>query len=87
MPIDESFPLKEAESPYGQSKRQCEEVLKSLHDSGHSFKNITLRYFNPIGAHPSALIGELPLGIPENLVPYVTQTAIGRKRVFNCLWR
>ena len=79
MPIDESFPLKEAESPYGQSKRQCEEVLKSLHDSGHSFKNITLRYFNPIGAHPSALIGELPLGIPENLVPYVTQTAIGKR--------
>ena len=79
MPIDESFPLKESESPYGQSKRQCEEVLKSLHDSGHSFKNITLRYFNPIGAHPSALIGEIPLGIPENLVPYVTQTAIGKR--------
>ena len=79
MPIDESFPLKEAESPYGQSKRQCEEVLKSLHESGHSFKNITLRYFNPIGAHPSALIGELPHGIPENLVPYLTQTAIGKR--------
>tara|TARA_B100000700_G_scaffold41497_1_gene42295 strand:- start:22 stop:642 length:621 start_codon:yes stop_codon:yes gene_type:complete len=79
MPIDESFPLKEAESPYGQSKRQCEEVLKSLHESGQSFKNITLRYFNPIGAHPSALIGELPLGTPENLVPYVTQTAIGKR--------
>ena len=77
MPIDESFPLKKAESPYGQSKRECEEVLEKLNESDFSFKNITLRYFNPVGAHPSALIGELPLGVPENLVPYLTQTAIG----------
>lgn len=79
MPIDESFPLKEAESPYGQSKRKCEEILENFHESGHNFKNITLRYFNPIGAHPSALIGELPIGVPENLVPYLTQTAIGKR--------
>lgn len=79
MPIDESFPLKEAESPYGQSKRECEEILENFHESGHNFKNITLRYFNPIGAHPSALIGELPIGVPENLVPYLTQTAIGKR--------
>ena len=79
MPIDESFPLKEPESPYGQSKRECEEILKKLNESDFCFKNITLRYFNPIGAHPSALIGELPLGVPENLVPYLTQTAVGKR--------
>ena len=79
MPIDESFPLKKPESPYGQSKRECEEILEKLNESDFSFKNITLRYFNPIGAHPSSLIGELPLGVPENLVPYVTQTAIGKR--------
>ena len=79
MPIDESFPLKKPESPYGQSKRECEEILEKLNESDFSFKNITLRYFNPIGAHPSALIGELPLGVPENLVPYLTQTAIGKR--------
>ena len=79
MPINESFELKKAESPYGQSKKKCEEILETHHKSGHSFKNITLRYFNPIGAHPTGLIGELPLGTPENLVPYITQTAIGKR--------
>ena len=79
MPIDESFPLKKPQSPYGQSKRECEEILEKLNESDFSFKNITLRYFNPIGAHPSAFIGELPLGVPENLVPYLTQTAIGKR--------
>ena len=79
MPINESFPLKKAESPYGESKKICEEILKKLNNSNHSFKNITLRYFNPIGAHPTGLIGELPIGIPENLVPYITQTAIGKR--------
>ena len=79
MPINESFELKKAESPYGQSKKKCEEILETHHKSGHSFKNITLRYFNPIGAHPTGLIGELPIGTPENLVPYITQTAIGKR--------
>ena len=79
MPINEGFELKKAESPYGQSKKKCEEILETHHKSGHSFKNITLRYFNPIGAHPTGLIGELPLGTPENLVPYITQTAIGKR--------
>ncbi len=79
MPINESFPLKKAESPYGESKKICEEILKKLNNSNHSFKNITLRYFNPIGAHPTGLIGELPIGTPENLVPYITQTAIGKR--------
>ena len=79
MPINEGFKLKKAESPYGQSKKECEEILETHHKSDHRFKNITLRYFNPIGAHPTALIGELPLGTPENLVPYITQTAIGKR--------
>ena len=79
MPINESFPLKKAESPYGESKKICEEILKKLNNSNHSFKNITLRYFNPIGAHPTGLIGELPIGTPQNLVPYITQTAVGKR--------
>ena len=79
MPINEGFELKKAESPYGQSKRKCEEILENFHKTGHNFKNITLRYFNPIGAHPTSLIGELPIGIPENLVPYITQTAVGKR--------
>ena len=79
MPINESFPLKKAESPYGESKKICEEILKKINNTNQSFKNITLRYFNPIGAHPTGLIGELPIGNPENLVPYMTQTAIGKR--------
>ena len=79
MPINEGFEPKKAESPYGQSKRKCEEILENFHKAGHNFKNITLRYFNPIGAHPTSLIGELPIGIPENLVPYITQTAVGKR--------
>lgn len=79
MPINESFPLKKAESPYGESKKICEEILIKLNNSNHDFKNITLRYFNPVGAHPTGLIGELPIGTPENLVPYITQTAIGKR--------
>ena len=79
MPINETFKLKKAESPYGQSKRKCEEILESVIESGHCLKNITLRYFNPVGAHPTSIIGELPIGVPENLVPYITQTAIGKR--------
>lgn len=76
MPIDEQTPLKKPESPYGKTKQMGEEILEDF--SAISRKNvICLRYFNPVGAHPSAKIGELPKGIPNNLVPYVTQTAAG----------
>ncbi len=76
MPIDEETPLKLPESSYGKTKQMGEEILKDFAAAYH--KKITLlRYFNPIGAHPSALLGELPIGIPNNLVPYVTQTAAG----------
>lgn len=76
MPITESAPFKTAESPYGNTKQIGEEIIKDT--SWVSELNaIALRYFNPIGAHPSAKIGELPMGIPQNLIPYVTQTAVG----------
>ncbi|SEN13551.1 UDP-glucose 4-epimerase GalE [Nitrosomonas marina] len=75
-PISETHPVTEAISPYGTTKLVCEQILKDLcRYSG--FKGIILRYFNPVGAHPSASIGELPLGVPDNLVPYITQTAAG----------
>ncbi len=85
LPVTEDAPIQTAESPYGNTKQICEEIL---HDSVHSMpelKVIALRYFNPIGAHPTALIGELPNGVPNNLVPFVTQTAAGLRselRVF-----
>lgn len=76
MPIDESAPIKKAESPYAKTKQMGEEILE---DFVAAFEKnvISLRYFNPVGAHPSALIGELPKGVPNNLVPFVTQTAAG----------
>lgn len=73
IPVDESAPFKKAESPYGSTKQVCEQILEEVISEG--FRVVSLRYFNPIGAHPSALIGELPIGVPNNLVPYVTQTA------------
>jgi len=73
--VDESAPFKTAESPYGSTKQLCERILKDVAAEG--FRVISLRYFNPIGAHPSAMIGELPIGVPNNLVPFVTQTAAG----------
>ena len=76
MPIDENTPLKEAESSYGKTKQMGEDILKDFSRAYHK-KVCLLRYFNPIGAHPTALLGELPSGIPNNLVPYVTQTAAG----------
>jgi UDP-glucose 4-epimerase len=76
-PIDENAPIKPAASPYGNSKQINEEIIKDFIHSGANVKSIILRYFNPIGAHPSAEIGELPLGVPQNLVPYITQTGIG----------
>lgn len=76
MPIDEKTPLKMPESVYGKTKQMGEEILKDF-ASAHKRKVSLLRYFNPIGAHPSAKLGELPIGVPNNLVPYVMQTAAG----------
>lgn len=77
LPVDESAPIKPALSPYGNTKQICEEIVNDTIYAGAPFRAILLRYFNPIGAHPSGEIGELPLGVPQNLIPYLTQTAIG----------
>ena len=80
VPITESEPIKKAESPYGNTKQIGEDIIKDLVYSNSNFKAISLRYFNPIGAHSSAMIGELPIGVPQNLVPFITQTAIGLRK-------
>jgi len=77
LPVTESTPRKDAESPYGNTKRVNEDILKDTIVANPQINGIALRYFNPVGAHPSALIGELPLGVPANLVPFITQTAAG----------
>ena len=77
MPITENAPIKEPESPYGNTKKVGEQIIKDTTKANGLFNTIALRYFNPIGAHESALIGELPIGTPQNLVPFVTQTGIG----------
>lgn len=77
LPVTENSPIKKAETPYGRSKQFCESIIDDHIASGASIRSATLRYFNPVGAHPSSLIGELPIGSPENLVPYITQTAVG----------
>lgn len=77
LPVKETTPRKDAESPYGNTKRICEDILTDHIKSGAQARVIALRYFNPIGAHPSSKIGELPLGVPANLVPFVTQTGAG----------
>ncbi|MGZ3755293.1 MAG: UDP-glucose 4-epimerase GalE [Mucilaginibacter sp.] len=79
LPVTEDAPVKPAESPYGNTKQIAEEMLKDMIAAGSSYKVISLRYFNPVGAHESALIGELPIGVPQNLVPFITQTAIGKR--------
>ena len=80
VPVTENTPRQPAMSPYGNTKTMCEDILQdTVKASGSTIKGILLRYFNPIGAHPSALIGELPRGVPNNLVPYITQTAIGKR--------
>lgn len=76
-PIDETAPIKPATSPYGNTKQISEEIITDYIASGAPVKSIILRYFNPIGAHPSGKIGELPIGVPGNLVPYMTQAAAG----------
>ncbi|MBQ8594263.1 MAG: UDP-glucose 4-epimerase GalE [Bacteroidaceae bacterium] len=77
LPVTESAPIKKAESPYGNTKQINEEIIYDTVKSGSPIQAILLRYFNPIGAHPTALIGEMPNGVPMNLIPFLTQTAIG----------
>lgn len=79
-PVTEDAPIKKATSPYGNTKQISEEIINDVVNSGSPIRSIILRYFNPVGAHPSALIGELPNGVPQNLVPYLTQTAIGVRK-------
>ncbi|MGL4332751.1 MAG: UDP-glucose 4-epimerase GalE [Bacteroidales bacterium] len=80
LPVDENAPIKPALSPYGNTKQICEEIIRDDVYSGAPLKAIILRYFNPIGAHPTAEIGELPNGVPQNLLPFVTQTAMGIRK-------
>ena len=77
LPVTEQSPRQPATSPYGNTKQICEDILRDSLAAYGELKGIALRYFNPIGAHPSALIGELPRGVPNNLVPFITQTAAG----------
>lgn len=77
LPVTEDAPIKPAESPYGNTKQVNEEIIRDYIHSGAPIKAILLRYFNPIGSHPTAIIGEMPNGVPMNLIPYVTQTAMG----------
>lgn len=79
LPVTEAAEVKKAESPYGNTKQIAEEILSETAASNPNFHILSLRYFNPVGAHKSALIGELPLGVPQNLVPFITQTAIGKR--------
>ena len=78
VPIKETFPTNEATNPYGETKLQIEHILKDLHKADPTWNTALLRYFNPIGAHESGKIGEDPSGIPNNLMPYITQVAIGK---------
>ena len=80
LPVTEDAPIQEACSPYGNTKQINEEIIRDDIHSGAPIKSVILRYFNPIGAHPSALIGELPNGVPNNLIPFVTQTAMGIRK-------
>lgn len=77
LPVSEDAPFKKAESPYGNTKKICEDIIRDTVISGSPISAIMLRYFNPIGSHPTALLGEMPNGVPQNLIPYLTQTAMG----------
>ena len=79
LPVTEKSPRQPATSPYGNTKQMCEDILRDCVKAYAGVRGIALRYFNPIGAHPTALIGELPRGVPNNLVPFITQTAIGKR--------
>lgn len=80
LPVTEKSPILPAESPYGNTKQIAEEIISDTVKASKNLNVISLRYFNPIGAHPTALIGELPIGTPSNLVPYITQTAVGIRK-------
>ncbi len=80
LPVNENAAILKANSPYGNTKQVSEEIIQDMLVSCPKLKAIALRYFNPVGAHPTALIGELPLGIPQNLVPFITQTAAGLRK-------
>ena len=80
VPVDETAPIKPATSPYGNTKQIAEEIIQDYEHAGVDFNAIILRYFNPIGAHPTAEIGELPRGVPQNLLPYVCQAAMGIRK-------
>jgi UDP-glucose 4-epimerase len=77
LPVDESFPVLPATSPYGNTKQMAEEIIRDTVASGEKLKALSLRYFNPVGSHESAEIGEHPVGVPGNLIPFVMQTAAG----------
>lgn len=79
LPVTEDAPVKKAESPYGNTKQIAEEILSDIAKVSSNYHIISLRYFNPVGAHETALIGELPIGVPQNLVPFITQSAIGKR--------
>ncbi len=79
-PVTENAPIKKAMSPYGNTKQISEEIITDFIQSGAPVKSILLRYFNPVGSHPSSEIGELPNGVPQNLIPYLTQTALGIRK-------
>jgi UDP-glucose 4-epimerase len=79
LPVTEDAPVKKAESPYGNTKQIAEEILTDTCAVSPELNVISLRYFNPVGAHETALIGELPIGVPQNLVPFITQSAIGKR--------
>jgi UDP-glucose 4-epimerase len=79
LPVTEETPFKKAESPYGNTKQLAEEILQETAAVNNNYHIVSLRYFNPVGAHQSALIGELPIGVPQNLVPFITQSAIGKR--------
>ncbi|HOP58051.1 MAG TPA: UDP-glucose 4-epimerase GalE [Bacteroidales bacterium] len=81
LPVTEETPIQPALSPYGNTKQIGEEIIRDTVTANSRLKAVSLRYFNPIGAHPSSLIGELPRGVPENLVPFITQTAIGLREM------
>ena len=83
LPVTEQTPRLPSTSPYGNTKQMCQDILRDSVAAYAGVKGIALRYFNPIGAHPSALIGELPRGVPNNLVPFITQTAIGKRECLN----
>ncbi|KAA6351428.1 UDP-glucose 4-epimerase [termite gut metagenome] len=83
LPVTEQAPIKKAESPYGNTKQINEEIIYDTVASGSPINAVLLRYFNPIGAHPTALLGELPNGVPQNLIPFLTQTAIGIREKLN----